>query len=281
MTSDTLRRVTGTLKTPDGEFFSLRTLIWTRTRRTVTPQGASTIVDQPFRVQTDESGAIDDLVLPGSYTIMVSLSDSDRYFKVVVPDALGPFNIADLLDAEPVPPDVISAVQQLVIEARAWAVNPEDSEVEPGEFSAKHYALKAEAAADAALNLGFSGRVRRSHVGDGVQTDFDTGVALSAKSQVDIFWGQSGQFHLSADDWEIHPTDSRKVRLVEPLPSGVRAETYAQGLVGGVITDAAEISESGGGTVQQAIDSLRTSVDNVGPTETDLLTIYLNKRDSI
>lgn len=152
MTTDTLRQITGVLRTPEGSAFPNKTLTWFRARRVVQAQGSSVVLDEPFFVVTDAAGAIDHDVMAGNYHVLVRLKDTDRYFRVSVPDQAGPFNIADLVDAPEVTPEIITQVQALLIEARAWAVNPEDVPVEtgPDQFSALHHARKAEASATAA-----------------------------------------------------------------------------------------------------------------------------------
>lgn len=152
MTTDTLRQITGVLRTPEGSAFPNKTLTWFRERRVVQAQGSSVVLDEPFYVVTDAAGAIDHDVMAGNYLLLVRLKDTDRYFRVSVPDQAGPFNIADLVDAPPVTPEIISQVQALVIKARAWAENPEDTPVEtgPDQFSALHHSRKASASAAAA-----------------------------------------------------------------------------------------------------------------------------------
>jgi hypothetical protein len=65
--------------------------------------------------------------MAGNYVVFVRLKDADRYFRVSVPDQTGPFNIADLVDAPPVTPEIISTVQGFLIEARALAADAADS----------------------------------------------------------------------------------------------------------------------------------------------------------
>lgn len=150
MTTDTLRQITGVLRTPKGSAFPNKTLTWFRERRVVQAQGSSVVLDEPFYVVTDGAGAIDHDVMAGNYLVLVRLKDTDRYFRVSVPDQAGPFNIADLVDAPPVTPEIITQVQALMIEARAWAENPEDIEVASGQFSSLHHARKSAASAGAA-----------------------------------------------------------------------------------------------------------------------------------
>jgi hypothetical protein len=127
MTTDTLRRVTGVFRTPEGSVLPNRTLTWFRERREVQAQGSSVVLDEPFYVQTNNAGAIDHHVMAGNYVVFVRLKDADRYFRVSVPDQPGPFNIADLVDAPPVTPEIISTVQGFLIEARALAADAADS----------------------------------------------------------------------------------------------------------------------------------------------------------
>ena len=158
MTTDTLRQVFGTLRTPNGSAFPNKSLKWFRERRVVVGQGSSVVLDEPFIVATDAVGEIDIDVMAGAYLVLAPLSDADRYFRVVVPDQAGPFDISSLIDGPTVEPDDLTQFEALVAKAKAWANAPEDSVVESGEFSAKHYAAKAEeerigaqAAVDAAV----------------------------------------------------------------------------------------------------------------------------------
>jgi hypothetical protein len=143
MTTDTLRQVFGTLRTPNGSPFPNKSLKWFRERRTTVAQGSSVVLDDPFIVATDAQGDIDTAVMAGSYLVMTPLSDADRYFRVVVPDQVGPFDISSLIDGPTSEPDDLTQFEALVAKAKAWANAPEDTVVESGEFSAKHYAAKA------------------------------------------------------------------------------------------------------------------------------------------
>ena len=144
MTTDTLRQVFGTLRTPNGSPFPNKSLKWFRERRKAVAQGSSVVLDDPFIVTTDAVGEIDTDVMAGAYLVLATLSDADRYFRVVVPDQAGPFDISSLIDGPMVEPDDLTQFEALVAKAKAWANAPEDSVVESGEFSAKHYAAKAE-----------------------------------------------------------------------------------------------------------------------------------------
>ena len=149
MTTDTLRQITGILRTPEGSPFPNKTLTWFRERRVVQAQGSSVVLDEPFYVVTDAAGAIDHLVMAGNYLVLVRLKDTDRYFRVSVPDQAGPLNIADLVDQPAVEQSIITQVQELILKARAWAETPEDTEVAVGQYSALHHSAKAAAQAAA------------------------------------------------------------------------------------------------------------------------------------
>jgi hypothetical protein len=151
MTTDTLRQVFGTLRTPNGSPFPNKSLKWFRERRTTVAQGSSVVLDDPFIVTTDAEGDINTAVMAGSYLVMAPLADADRYFRVVVPDQVGPFDISSLIDGPIIEPDDLTQFEALVAKAKAWANAPENSMVEGGEFSAKHYATKAVTALDSAL----------------------------------------------------------------------------------------------------------------------------------
>lgn len=144
MTTDTLRQIFGTLRTPNGSAFPNKSLKWFRERRTAVAQGSSVVLDDPFILTTDAAGQISASVMAGAYLVLAPLSDEDRYFRVVVPDQAGPFDISSLIDGPTVEPDDLTQFEALVAKAKAWAAAPEDSVVESGEFSAKHYAAKAE-----------------------------------------------------------------------------------------------------------------------------------------
>ena len=144
MTTDTLRQVFGTLRTPNGSPFPNKSLKWFRERRATVAQGSSVVLDDPFIVTTDAAGEIDTSVMAGAYLVLAPLSDADRYFRVVVPDQAGPFDISSLIDGPTVEPDDLTQFEALVAKAKAWANAPEDSVVENGEFSAKHYAAESE-----------------------------------------------------------------------------------------------------------------------------------------
>lgn len=156
MPSDTLREIIGTFARSDATRYANQTQTWFRVHRKVTAQGDTTVIDDPIYIQTDATGQIDAQVLAGYYTVLVPLKDGDRYFNVTVPDAVGPHNVADLLDYIDPGDPVLTQVQQLVLKARAWAENPENVEVDavnyPGDYSARNYALKAQAAALTADN---------------------------------------------------------------------------------------------------------------------------------
>ncbi|PZX04491.1 heparin lyase I family protein [Celeribacter halophilus] len=117
MPSDTNRQVTGTFETPDGEVFKNKTVTWYRSRRKVVAQGSTVIVDDPFRVTTDENGYLDVTVKAGSYLLMVKLKDADRYFNVTVPDSEGPHDFAACLDYEEVDDATLTQIQALVQQA--------------------------------------------------------------------------------------------------------------------------------------------------------------------
>jgi len=146
MTTDTLRQVFGALRTPNGSPFPNKSLKWFRERRTTVAQGSSVVLDDPFIVTTDAEGDIDTAVMAGSYLVMAPLSDADRYFRVVVPDQVGPFDISSLIDGPMVEPDDLTQFEALVAKAKAWANAPGGAVIDGGEFSAKHYSILAEGA---------------------------------------------------------------------------------------------------------------------------------------
>ncbi|WP_323006532.1 hypothetical protein [Pseudorhodobacter sp.] len=151
MTTDTLRQVFGTLRSPNGSAYPNKSLKWFRERRAVAVQGSSVVLDEPFIVATDAGGEIDIDVMAGAYLVLAPLSDADRYFRVVVPDQAGPFDISSLIEGPTVEPDDLTQFESLVSKAKAWANAPEDSAVEGGEFSAKHYAIKSQNALDISI----------------------------------------------------------------------------------------------------------------------------------
>lgn len=144
MTTDTLRQIFGTLRTPNGSPFPNKSLKWFRERRTAVAQGSSVVLDDPFFVPTDAAGEIETSVMAGAYLVLAPLSDADRYFRVVVPDQAGPFDISSLIDGPTVEPDDLTQFEALVAKAKAWANAPEDSVVEAEQYSAKHWAAKSE-----------------------------------------------------------------------------------------------------------------------------------------
>ena len=150
MATDTLREIFGTLRTPLGATYPNKSLQWFRSVRATVAQGSSVVVDQPVIITTDAAGAIDTAVLAGDYLVMVPLSDADRYFRVVVPDAVGPFDISSLIDGQMAEPDSLTQFEALVAKAKAWAAAPEDLVVEDAEYSAKHHAIKAAVSAASA-----------------------------------------------------------------------------------------------------------------------------------
>ena len=150
MVTDTLREIFGTLRTPLGATYPNKSLQWFRSVRATVAQGSSVVVDQPMIITTDAVGAINTSVLAGDYLVMVPLSDADRYFRVVVPDAVGPFDISSLIDGQMAEPDSLTQFEALVAKAKAWAAAPEDLVVEDAEYSAKHHAIKAAVSAASA-----------------------------------------------------------------------------------------------------------------------------------
>ncbi|WP_323004712.1 hypothetical protein [Denitromonas sp.] len=153
MTTDTLRQVFGTLRTPNGSPFPNKSLKWFRERRVTVAQGSSVVLDDPFIVTTDAAGEIDTSIMAGAYLVLAPLSDADRYLRVVVPDQAGPFDISSLIDGPTVEPDDLTQFEALVAKAKAWANAPEDTVVESGEYSARHWAEKAQENVDAAVDV--------------------------------------------------------------------------------------------------------------------------------
>ena len=144
MLTDIPRQVVGVFRVPHGQPFPNSTLTWFREGRAVGAQGASVILDEPFYVPTDGVGAIDAMVVAGRYLVQVRLRDADRFFSVPVPDQEGPHDISTLVDGpSPDEPDDLTAFQALVDKAKNWAQAPEDTEVEPSKFSARHWAAKS------------------------------------------------------------------------------------------------------------------------------------------
>lgn len=154
MPSDTLRMVTGTLRTPTGDPFANKTLIWFKNTRKSTPHGSTTVVDEPFAVTTDVNGHVSFEAYAGNYVVRAALSDQESYFTATIQDTDNAQNISDLFTFDPISADVFVQVQSSLTRARAWSENQEGVEVDPaahpGEFSAKHHAGAAAARAQEA-----------------------------------------------------------------------------------------------------------------------------------
>ena len=217
MPSDIKRQVRGIFVTPAGEPVTNKTLTFFRSRRVVTPAGDSTVVDEPFFATTDGTGLLDKEMLAGNYMVMVKLSDVDRYFNMAVPDEPGPHNPVDLLDyADPGEP-VLTQVQQLILKARAWAENPEDVLVDPvgypGEYSAKHWAAKAEDAAGEIKDV--SAQANTLPAGDDATASYDEatgvlsfGIPRGEKGDKGDK-GDKGNKGDKGDDWPDAPADGK------------------------------------------------------------------------
>ena len=89
------RLVTGVFRMPDGTVFANRSLIWLRSPRRTLAQGGAVVVDQPFTIQTDSAGAITGAILPGTYLVILKLSDADRHVEIGIPEGEGAFDVAD------------------------------------------------------------------------------------------------------------------------------------------------------------------------------------------
>jgi len=147
MASQALREIIGPIIGPDGAPYALKTVTVTRTPRLANPQGSSVVMDQPVTFTTDANGDFSIDLVAGGYVVSGALTDAIRAFEITVPDAPGPFVLADLMDQGPLSDAALSTVQGLVIEARAWAQNSEGVEPNPGtypgEFSARHWSEKS------------------------------------------------------------------------------------------------------------------------------------------
>jgi hypothetical protein len=222
MSASTTRQITGVLLKPDAAPFANSTLTIYRHRPEVVGQGDATIVPEVVRTQTGPGGEVSFGLVPGNYLGRVHLSEGDRLFYFGVPDGPGPFDIADLID-ESVAAGKILTIYETMLAARAWARNPEDQPVAPGEFSALHWAKKSaaygkewaqspdpissEAGGDGVTDrsskywAGIAGQLAEEVAqqvenvtptvmrfsGDGVETEFDTGTGISDIRLTNVF----------------------------------------------------------------------------------------------
>lgn len=99
--TDIPRQLTGVFKVPTGASYANETLTWYRNPRGTGGQGGSVIADDIVQTTTDAAGAIDFSVVAGDYLVMIRLVDEDRYFRVVVPDTVGPHDVSTLVGDYP------------------------------------------------------------------------------------------------------------------------------------------------------------------------------------
>ena len=139
------RLVTGVFATPDGTIVANRSLTWLRNPRVTVGQGGRVIVDEPFVVQTNGAGEMSRDMEPGNYLVMVRLSDVDRYFEVPIPEGEGPVDVALQVGQASIPitPDLVLQAEHFANLSRRYANEDEDVPVVDGEFSSRHWSLKA------------------------------------------------------------------------------------------------------------------------------------------
>ncbi|MFB9151589.1 hypothetical protein [Roseovarius ramblicola] len=121
----------------------------------VASSGDAAWVPRAVTGRTDATGAIGVLdgaaftggvaLAAGQYEMSVSKDDVSHNGVLTVDQDMVAAGSADLQTAlGPAPPPIlVSAAQAARDKAREWASSPEDVEVEPGLFSARHYAAKA------------------------------------------------------------------------------------------------------------------------------------------
>jgi hypothetical protein len=193
MSASTTRQIGGVLLKPDATPFSNSSVTIYRDKRQVTPTADAAIVDEVLRTVTGPGGEVSMALVPGKYLGQVRLSDADRYFSFTVPDGAGPFPIQDLIDQSPVTGEQFVRLQDLVLAARAWAEKPEDEEVVEGGYSARHWAAKSHAEAEAAAEA-------VSHAAEWAQSDAPISTEAGGDGSTDRsakWWaGQSEQIAL-------------------------------------------------------------------------------------
>lgn len=190
-----LCNVTGTVKDSEGAALASLAISFVRTG-TVASQGTSPdkIAEVPkvFTVTTDGSGGVDFDAHPGSYTgTVVRPNSRDLTFEMAVPDAASA-DIADIIDS-------VSSLSNTILQeataardkAQQWAEEPEDSEVETGQYSALHHAEKAGAAqvsAEAARDLAQGYAADAANSENSAATSADTALAAAEATGLVTFY---------------------------------------------------------------------------------------------
>lgn len=146
------RIVTGNVKTLAGLARAGIEVTFVRTGAgDVFGQNDEVVVNEPIKATSGEGGALSVTLYPGSYSILCSGANGPKRATMALTED-GSTDLTDLIGQAA--PLLTSAAELARDKAREWATNPEDDPVEPGEFSARHHAIKAAASAGAASTAG-------------------------------------------------------------------------------------------------------------------------------
>jgi len=234
--------VTGTLADLSLEPVEGVRLSFAATPPAVSREGGSTILPDAISVTSGTGGAVSVDLVPGAYRLRVHGQTATYVADVTVPDAALAY-LHQILDLPP--PESLDAVEQAVLDAQTarddanaaaalaeqWAEEPEDSEVEPGQYSALHHAAKAQAAeAGAATERGLAQTARA-----GAETA--QGAAETARATTEGYRGET----LAARDTTLSARDTTQ---------GYRAETLTARDVTLGHRNAAQAAQSGAETAE-------------------------------
>ncbi len=136
-----VRTVTGNIAILTGEARAGLRITFTRTGTTdLFAQDDEAIINEPVSVVTSSGGAFTVSLWPGAYNGVAAGSNGPKRFTYSLTSD-GSTDFADGIGQAA--PLLASAAELARDKAREWARNPEDDPVEPGQFSALHWAAKA------------------------------------------------------------------------------------------------------------------------------------------
>ena len=184
----TVRTITGNVNTLAGLDIPNATFSLVPETYVFGSASSDVVFGEQVTVTADGSGDVSFDLHEGKYIGRISTSQGPKTFRLTV-DSLGPWELGRLigpLDAANIPPLISAAFNAadgasgFADKAEEWAQNPEDTPVEtgPDQFSALHWAAKAEAAAVLAQSAGRQYVTRAAFVAD-------TGYVSGADAPVD------------------------------------------------------------------------------------------------